>query len=183
MVNILSIAASFRTESSNKKLLGIAATLATQTGATITPIDYRDCECPLLRDDQDPSNLPQGAKHLASALHAADGFLLATPEYNWSMPGALKNLIDWLSVDASLPLKGKTALLLSASPSIRGGVVGLTQLRVPLEVLGVWVHPQLVGIGRAHEMLGDNALNDAKEQRFLEECVADFVKKTKAIVT
>ncbi|MEJ0010308.1 MAG: NAD(P)H-dependent oxidoreductase [Alphaproteobacteria bacterium] len=75
--------------------------------------------------------------------------MLATPEYNWSVPGGLKNLIDWLSVDLRTPLTDRTALLMCASPSARGGVTGLQHLRTSLEMLDVWIYPQIVAIGRA----------------------------------
>jgi chromate reductase len=183
MTKLLCMAASFRTESTNKKLLTLAANIAQARGAEITALDYRDTDCPALRDDKPVEPLPAGVQAFSSALHACDGMILAVPEYNWSIPGAFKNLIDWLSVDASLPLKSKTALLLCATPSVRGGITGLLQLRVPLEHLGVWVYPHCIGIGRSHETITESGLTEAKEQEFMVQVVSDFVAKTTALVT
>ena len=158
MPNLLALAASFRSHSLNRRLLNIATSLAKDTGARINELDYTACETPLYREEPD-----------------------GTPEYNWSIPGGLKNLIDWLSVDPRAPLAGKTALLMCASPSVRGGIVGLQQLRVPLEHLGMIVYPHAIGIGKAEIQFSDTRLMSDKEQNFLQTCVNDFVRITKAI--
>jgi NAD(P)H-dependent FMN reductase len=181
MPNLIALAASFRTHSLNKRLLDITIGLGERAGATIHALDYTACETPLYREEAEGDALPSGAKYFADALLKSDGLLLASPEYNWSIPGALKNLIDWLSVDPRAPLKGKTALLLCASPSVRGGIIGLQQLRVPLEHLGMIVYPHVIGIGKAESQFIASGLAGNKEQRFLEECVTDFVRITKAI--
>lgn len=173
-IKLLALAASTRTDSLNKKLLAIAVAQAQAAGAEVTMMDYAQCDAPLYRDDD--STMPTGAKQLADALHAHDGIILASPEYNWSMPGHLKNLIDWLSTDKSAPLKGKGALLLCASPSVRGGILGLNQLSLPLNHLGVYVYPHLIAIGEATTQLATaDALNN-KDKKFLIECVNDFVR-------
>jgi NAD(P)H-dependent FMN reductase len=175
------MAASFRADSINKKLLAIAGNYAAEAGATTTNIDYHSVESPLFRDDDSP--LPVGAQYLADMLHHADGIILAMPEYNWSIPGSFKNLIDWLSVAPNQPLRGKTALLLCASPSLRGGITGLLQLRVPLEHLGMWIYPQVVALGRATEIIDGEVITDEKEAAFLRECINDFVTKTWAMTS
>jgi len=109
-MKLLAMAASFRSESTNKRLLHIAAAIAAAQGAEVTHLDYSATDCPALRDDKPVAPLPAGVNAFSSALHACDGMILAVPEYNWSIPGAFKNLIDWMSVDPSLPFKGKTAL-------------------------------------------------------------------------
>lgn len=176
-VSLLAVAASYRPDSHNKLLLDIAIEKAISEGAVVTALDYNTLESPLFKEeDSVPHELPQGAKIFADALLAHDGLLLAAPEYNWSIPASLKNLIDWISVDARAPFNGKTALLLSASPSTRGGITGLMQLRVPLEVLHVWVYPQLISVGKAHETIKEVELLAKKEYNFLSAHVAQFVK-------
>ena len=181
MANLLALAASFRPHSLNKRLLGIAIPLAEQAGATVTELDYTACETPLYREETEGIPMPQGAALFADALLKSDGLILASPEYNWSIPGGLKNLIDWLSVDSRAPLKGKTALLMCASPSTRGGIIGLQQLRVPLEHLGMLVYPHVIGVGKAESQFTQSGLVSSKEQTFLQECVCDFVRITEAI--
>lgn len=179
-VKLLSIAASTRTGSHNARLVTLAARAAEGAGATVTTLDYAGCDAPIYHGDH-KGPLPKGAVILSEAIAAHDGLLLASPEYNWSIPGGLKNLIDWLSVDRSAPLKGRTALLMCASPSTRGGISGLQHLQVPLEVLGMWVYPQLIGIGDAANQITDSGIAKAKDQNHLVECVNDFVRATKAL--
>ena len=176
-VKILALAASHRADSVNKKLLAIAVAEATNAGAQVTVLDYAQCDAPLYRNE-DGQAFPEGAKRLSDALHAHDGIILASPEYNWSIPGALKNLIDWLSVERSAPLKGKNALLLCASPSVRGGILGLNQLSLPLAHLGVHVYPHLIAIGNAETELTAHGIANTKDKKFLTQCVTDFVQVT-----
>ena len=181
MPHLLALAASFRTGSLNRRLLAVAVNQAKQAGATVTELDYAACDAPLYHEELAGEQLPPGAKTLADALLQCDGLLLASPEYNWSMPGSLKNLIDWLSIDSRAPLHGKTALLMCASPSTRGGITGLLQLRVPLEHLGMWVYPHVVGVGDGEKNLQTGNLLTPKDESYLNTCVADFVRKTAAV--
>ncbi len=174
-VKLLALAASYRSNSLNRTLLAHAVAEAQKLGAEVTTLEYEACEAPLYRGEH--TELPAGAKLLADALLAHDGLLLASPEYNWSVPGSLKNLIDWISVDDRAPLKGRTAMLMCASPSVRGGISGLQHLRVPLELLGMFVYPQMVGIG---SMKNANMLRD-KDKKHLEACTQDFLRITGAI--
>jgi NAD(P)H-dependent FMN reductase len=150
---------------------------AQKAGAQVTVMDYAQCDAPLYRNEAGQA-FPEGAKRLSDALKAHDGILLASPEYNWSISGALKNLIDWLSVDKSAPLKGKHALLLCASPSSRGGILGLNQLSLPLAHLGVYVYPHLIAIGEAETQLTADGIANSKDKKFLSTCVTDFVRVT-----
>ena len=174
-MKLLSIAASYRPDSLNRMLVDHAAKVAFGLGAIIEPLDYAAVDVPIYREEESLQDLPPGALKLKAAIARNDGILLAAPEYNWSMPGSLKNLIDWLSVDSTDALKDKTILLLSASPSERGGRMGLVQLRVPLEILGAHVFPRVVSIGSAKSILSTNGINTPKEDRFLTQTVTDFV--------
>lgn len=174
-LKLLALAASFRPESLNKKLLALAVKKAEEAGAQVTTLDYAACDAPVYRNDGSQPT-PAGVTLLTEALSSHHGLLLASPEYNWAPPGGLKNLIDWLSIQPGKPLKGKHALLLCASPSVRGGVLGLSQLKLPLAQLGVHVYPQLVSVGQADAALASAEGIDAKNGAFLNECVTDFVR-------
>jgi chromate reductase len=180
MSRLLALAASYREPSLNKQLLALAVEEATRGGASVTLLDYAALDAPY-RGETVADGIPPAIAELAAMLPHHDGILLATPEYNWSIPGALKNILDWLSITAVAPLTGKTALLMCASPSTRGGISGLQQLRTPMELLGCWVYPQLIGIGRAHDHFGEGqSLREADDQ-YLRNCVHDFVRATKAL--
>src|SRR6188768_2384719 len=137
-VRLLAFAASLRRESWNRKLLAIAAPYAEAAGARVTARHFRDFEGPMY--DQDLFNeqgLPPGPQAFADALGAVDGIILATPEYNYSIAGTLKNLIDWVSRLRPTPLRRKSARLLSTSTGVVRGTRRLSQTRIPLQVCGV----------------------------------------------
>ncbi len=178
-VKLLSMAASFREHSLNRKLLTLASTIARNAGARVIELDYAACETPPYREETAEDGLPEGARRFIDALLESDGLILASPEYNWSMPGSLKNLIDWVSVDARKPFADRGALLLCASPSVRGGILGLNQLSLPLSHLGMHVYPQLIAIGNAEAQLGDASAMNEKDLKFLTQSVTDFVHRAK----
>ena len=188
---ILAFAGSTRTGSFNKKLLAIAAEAARAAGTTVTIVDLRDLALPLYDGDlEDASGLPDGAKKFKALLRESDGFLIASPEYNSSITGALKNAIDWASrseTDDEPPLvayRGKVAALCSASPGALGGLRGLVHLRAILGNIGVIVLPDQVCISTAHEAFDEaGKLKDerkAKQITSLARGLVEFVAKVKA---
>lgn len=181
MTKLLAFAASYRADSLNRKLLTIAAAQAEAEGAQVTILDYAALDAPIYRGETGVTALPASVETLSRAIAAHDGILLASPEYNWSIPGGLKNLIDWLSVDPRTPLNSKTVLLLCATTSHRGGISGLQHLRVTLEQLGCWCYPQLLGIGRAQDELQEGRLARDSVQQHLNYCVSDFIRAAKAL--
>lgn len=180
-MKLLALSASYRADSLNRQLLELSAQFARAQGAEVTMLDYAKLEAPIYRGEHTVDALPAPVEAFSAALRSHDGLLLASPEYNWSIPGGLKNLIDWLSIDARAPLNGKTGLLMCASPSMRGGISGLQHLRVPLELLGMWVYPQMIGIGRAQEQLAADRLEREADQQHLSYCVTDYLRATKAL--
>jgi NAD(P)H-dependent FMN reductase len=157
-------------------LLGHAAAVAERYGARVDLGELRDFDMPLYDGDAEAaSGIPEGAERLAERIAAADGLLIASPEYNFSMPGVLKNAIDWLSRRKPMPLRGKRALLLSASLSLVGGNRGLWALRIPLEVLGVHVFPEMYSLASAHQKLNDGKVDDEMLAKLLDGMVKRFV--------
>jgi len=151
-LRLLAFAASLRRDSWNKKLLACAANAARADGADIDHAEFAEFDTPLYNADlQESGGFPPGAQEFARRVVAADGFLLASPEYNFSLPGTLKNLLDWASRMRPMPLRGKHGMLLAASTSLVGGIRGLWQLRIPLEGLGVTLYPDMFALAQAHQ--------------------------------
>jgi NAD(P)H-dependent FMN reductase len=174
-VKVFAIAGSRRTASLNRKLLGIAAARLEGTGVEVEVGELRDFDMPLYDGDLEAaSGIPAGAQALGAKIADADGLLVASPEYNFSIPGPLKNAIDWLSRMKPMPLRGKRALLLSASLSLVGGNRGLWALRVPLEVLGVHVFPEMYSLASAHEQLAGEGVADPALAKLLDSMVGRF---------
>lgn len=176
---LFAFAASSRGGSYNQQLLS-AALADVGDGATLDrEMDYTQLTLPAFEDAYfDEDRVPAQATAIAQRVADADALMIAAPEYNWSMPGSLKNTIDWISRTNIKAFNGKPILLLCASPSTRGGTVGLTQLRVPFEVLGAWVYPQLLTVGAAHTAFAeDGTLLDTKNRKFVKNSVTDFIAK------
>ncbi len=184
-MRLLTLAASLRRESLNKRLMTLAERDAAAAGAELDHAEFREFEMPLYDGDlQEASGFPAGALELARRIAAADGIMLASPEYNYSLPGNLKNAIDWVSRMRPMPFRGKTALLLTASPSLVGGIRGLWQLRIPLEGLGVFVHPDMYALAsadRAFDAQGE--LRDPASGSRLTSLVNRFVKYASALAS
>jgi NAD(P)H-dependent FMN reductase len=143
-----------------------------------------DFQCPPYDLDVELSTgIPAGAQALHDKLVATDGFLIASPEYNASMPGYLKNTIDWVSRFRPQPFNGKQAFLMAASPSMTGGKIGLWALRQPLEHLGARVYPDMFALAQAHRAFDESGrIADAKLQTWFEtaiECFIDLVEASK----
>ena len=160
-LKVLVFAASLRKESWNRQLAALAARMAGEHGATVDLASMHDFDVPLYDGDAEAGHgIPAGAEELRKRLQANDAFILASPEYNASMSGAVKNLIDWASRFRPQPFDGRHGLLLSASPSLGGGNRGLWVLRVPLEHLGARIFPDMFSLATAHKALVDGDIAD-----------------------
>ena len=183
-VRLLVFGASLREGSINDRLAVLAAGVAQQKGATVERASMSQFECPPYDlDDELSTGLPAGAQALHDMLNSVDGFMIASPEYNASMPGILKNTIDWVSRFRPQPFNGKQAFLMAASPSMTGGKIGLWALRQPLEHLGVRTYPDMFALAQAHRAFDDaGRIADAKLQNWFEttiECFIDLVEASK----
>ena len=167
-LKVLIFAASLRRESLNKKLARLAARGAENLGATVDLASMDEFDVPLYDGDAETADgIPPGAHELRRRLVESDAFIIASPEYNGSMPGTIKNLIDWTSRFRPQPFDERHGLLLSASPSMVGGNRGLWALRVPLEHLGARIFPDMFSLAKAHETLsGDEIASDGLQERF-----------------
>ena len=168
---ILIFAGSLRKGSLNKKLARVAFEALKSAGGDATLIDLADFPVPVYDGDLEAEKgLPENARKLKALMIGHPGLLIVTPEYNSSIPGALKNVLDWASrQEGEEPVlaayKGKTAALLSASPGALGGLRSLVVLRAMLENIGTLVIPQQLAVSRAHEAFsGDGSLKDAKQK-------------------
>jgi NAD(P)H-dependent FMN reductase len=180
-LKVLVFGASLRADSLNRKLAALAARVCERYGATVDPASMHDFDVPSYDGDAESAGgLPMGAQELRRRLVANDAFIVASPEYNASMPGLLKNLIDWTSRFRPQPFDGKHGLLLSASPSMIGGNRGLWSLRVPLEHLGTRIYPDMFSLAQAHTALVDGELADVGLRARFEKNVQAFLSLAEA---
>ncbi|HXE58701.1 MAG TPA: NAD(P)H-dependent oxidoreductase [Gemmatimonadales bacterium] len=182
-MKVLAFAASLRKESHNRRLAALAARYAGEAGAEVDLADFADFRVPLYDGDVErTAGLPPGARELIRRAGPAAGLLIASPEYNYSLPGTLKNLIDWVSRAKPNPLRGKSALLLAASTSGFGGIRGLWQLRIPLEGMGVFVHPDMFALPNAARMFDDRGeLTEPERAERLRNLVRGYLSAARAL--
>ncbi|HEX8883670.1 MAG TPA: NAD(P)H-dependent oxidoreductase, partial [Noviherbaspirillum sp.] len=166
---------SARKASLNKRLVRVAAEGARRAGADVTEIDLRDFPVPIYDGDLEAEQgLPPKARELRQLMLEHQGFLIASPEYNGSIPALLKNLIDWTSravdgQDGLAPYRNKVAVLMSASPGSYGGLRGLVHVRAILGNIGVIVLPEQLAVGKAHEAFSlDGSMQNPKMQESVE---------------
>lgn len=184
---ILAFAGATRTGSFNKKLVRIAAAGAREAGAEVTLIDLRDFPLPLYDGDLETEHgLPENGRKLKDLFIAHDGVMISTPEYNSSVPGVLKNAIDWVSrpVSGQPPYEafaGKPAVIMSASSGAFGGARSLIDLRKILGTVQLLVLPNQISLPFAGKAFADDGrLIDEKRDsavRQLGATLVEFLRK------
>ncbi|TNF33202.1 MAG: NAD(P)H-dependent oxidoreductase [Gammaproteobacteria bacterium] len=132
----------------------------------------------LYNEDLDGDNKPESVIEFLARIQSADALLFATPEYNHSLPGGLKNAIDWASRPAfESVLKHKPCGILSATPSAVGGARAQADLKNVLDSTLSLIYPSVEYLlGSAHEKFNhDGKLIDATARRRLERYITGFV--------
>jgi chromate reductase len=156
-LRFLVFSASMRRESLNTRLAKLAKLVIEQNGGVVDFASMSEFDCPSFDHDlESKGDPPQGAVELRQRLLANNAFIISSPEYNASMPGHLKNAVDWVSRFRPQPFNERHALLMSASPSMAGGNRGLWSLRIPFEHLGTRVFPDMFSLAIAHKAFTPN---------------------------
>jgi len=173
---ILAFAGSARKDSFNKKLLRVAVRAAEEAGAEVTLLDMAEYPLPLYDGDlESRDGLPTNAAKLKRLFLDHDGLMIASPEYNSSISGALKNAIDWVSrpEEGRAPLDcfaGKVAAICSAAAGGVGGMRGLVHVRAILGNIQVLVIPAQVTVPASYDAFNDDgSLKDEKKHAATED--------------
>lgn len=168
-MTILGISGSLRRDSHNRALLLAAGELLPE-GAELELFEGLR-EVPPFDEDEEAGPAPRAVARLRAGIAAADAVLISTPEYNGSIPGQLKNALDWVSrPHATNPLRNKPVAVMGASTGAFGAVWAQAELRKVLGAIGARVVEGELALGHAHERLGDE---DVLEQ--LAEVLATLV--------
>lgn len=167
---IVALSGSLRAASYNTASIKAAAELAADR-AEIELLDISTL--PLYNQELDGDHAPAAVFELAEKIRAADAVLFATPEYNYSIPGLLKNAIDWLSRQKPQPFAGKPAAIMSSSMGVMGGVRAQYHLRQILVYLDLHlVNKPEVMIGSAHQRFDEQGiLTDETTREFVGDLV------------
>jgi chromate reductase len=178
VAKILSICGSLRKGSYNRMLMKALPELA-PPGLSITEAPpFR--EFPLYDADiQGATGFPAAVTALADAIRAADGVIFCTPEYNFSLPGGLKNAIDWVSRLPNQPFAGKPVAIQSASPGpLGGGRVQYDLRRAMVFLDALTLNKPEIFVGNCAQKFDEKtgALTDAATRDFVRQQLAAFAK-------
>ncbi len=175
-MNIIAIIGSLRKESFNRKLFAVASRHAIQLGVTVNEAPIGDL--PLYNEDIEVDPWPPAAKRFYDQIAAADAVLLISPEYNYSIPGVLKNALDWASVGDNA-WKDKAVAIMGVSIGQYGTTKMQMHLRQALVGTGpifVVSQPQ-VAIGPASTAFNpDGTLSDAKMDDRVRQLLANLIE-------
>jgi chromate reductase len=183
---ILAFAGSLREGSLNKKVVRVAADGARAAGAEATVIDLRDFDMPIYNaDTHERDGFPEKAAAFQQLLIDHDGILICSPEYNGSLPGGMKNAIDWASrirepgQKMYAAFENKIAGIMTASPGSFGGLRALNHLRGVLTIMTVKVLPLEVAVTFANQKFEGDAMTDEKTKAILEKLGAELTHTIK----
>jgi chromate reductase len=175
-MRVLGISGSLRRDSHNTKLLRAAREMFEQHGAQFEI--YPDLKLvPPYDEDDDRDPAPAAVAQLRAAVAGADALFFSTPEYNSSIPGQLKNAVDWLSRPiATNVLRNKPVAVIGASTGMFGAVWAQAELRKALAAAGARVVEGEVAVGHAHTRFDEQGeLNDLAIAEQVQEVVATLI--------
>jgi chromate reductase len=171
---LLAISGSLRRASNTTAVLrGLAPLLADRAQLELLPLN----EVPPYDADLDGDAAPEPVRRLKQAITQCDGLVIGSPEYNYGMPGVLKNAIDWASRPGfASPLKGKPALIITTSPGLFGGVRAQAQIRDVLSaVLARPVARPHLAIPAVDKKLADGRITDDATLQLLKAGLGDVL--------
>jgi chromate reductase, NAD(P)H dehydrogenase (quinone) len=179
MTRVLGISGSLRRDSHNTNLLRAAAEAA---GPDLELELFEGLkEIPPYDEDDDVHPRPAAVARLNSAIEAADAVLFSTPEYNSSIPGQLKNALDWVSRPvATNVLRNKPVVVVGASTGGFGAVWAQAELRKVLAALGARVLELELPVPHAHTRFEDGALADDEIRNGLAEAIEALEDEVRA---
>jgi NAD(P)H-dependent FMN reductase len=180
-MKLLLMAASLREDSLNQKLIRDAARRVEAQGAEADVAEFIAFDSPSYNGDRHDDTPPQ-VLAFRDRLQAADGLVLSSPEYNYSMPGSFKNLFDWMSTLKPMPWHRLNVLLMSATVSPSSGAQGMFSLRIPFDGCGAHVYPQNFLLRSAQDAFDDQGrLKEEALAARLDESLAGFQKFCRAM--
>jgi chromate reductase, NAD(P)H dehydrogenase (quinone) len=175
-MRILGISGSLRRDSHNTRLLRGVGELLPE-GVELELFDQLGAIPPFNEDAEHET--PPAVAALKAAIAGADAVLVATPEYNASIPGVLKNALDWVSrpVRTEAPLMGKPAAVIGASTSLFGAIWAQAETRKVLSTIGARVVDRELPLPQAEEALGrDDLPVDSDARELLEATLTELIE-------
>lgn len=176
-LQIFAFCGSLRKSSYNRMLMRAAEELAPE-GVSFDSFDIG--RLPLYNEDVRSQGFPPPVEELREKIRAADALLFVTPEYNYSVPGVLKNAIDWASRPPDQPFSGKPAAIMGASPSKLGSARAQYHLRQSCVYLNIYLvnQPEVIVAASNNKFDADGRLMDEPTRKLVAELVQMLVNWT-----
>jgi chromate reductase len=180
-MRVLGISGSLRRDSDNTKLLRVAGEMFDAAGVEFKLYEELK-QVPPYDEDDDRDPAPTAAAHVRAAVAGADAILFSTPEYNHSIPGQLKNVVDWLSRPVGAgALANKPVAVVGSSRGVFGAVWAQAELRKVLAASSARVVEGEVAVGQSHTRYDENGeLTDAGIREQLQAVVDELIEQTAA---
>lgn len=182
MTTIVAIPGSIRRASLNRRLLRAAAARLTAAGATVDEADVEAMDLPIYNGDlQDRDGVPAAAVDLQARIAAADGVLIASPEYNGAFSPLLKNTLDWITRVDMVTFQPTLIGLIGASPGRRGAVHGMGMVEEMFRYMRCTVHQPHFSVPTANEAMDDaGEITDPDLAERLTEWAAGYLRAAEA---
>lgn len=182
-MRIVTLAGSLRKESYNRKLLALAEKSLAELKVEVDHLDLHEYPLPLYNADvESEQGPPPEVWKIKARIAAAQGIVIASPEYNGSIPGALKNMIDWTSRGDPQPYAGKVVGLMGATSGLWGAQRMMPHLRMSLQILNAHVIPQQVSVREAAKVWDkDGVLLDEKLPGIVAKFAREFLQTTEKL--
>ena len=179
-MRVLGLSGSLRSGSHNSQLLRAAAELL-PPGTEL--VEFEDLKAIPPFDEDDEHSFPEPVLALHEAVADADAVLISTPEYNHSLPGQLKNALDWLSrPSGQSPVRGKPAAVVGATTGLFGAVWAQAEGRKVLAAMGAHVVDSELPVGQAHDAFTpDGALADPDLETAYGDLLAQLTDRAPAL--
>lgn len=178
MVKIIAFSGSLRKGSFNKMALRVAVKAAEEAGASVEVLDLKDYPMPGYDQDIEDTGIPEIVEKFKAKINSADGILISSPEYNHSIPGILKNVIDWASRKSPQlkdVFKNKKVGLLTASDGSFGGVRAQAAWLPVFKTIGLIIYPPQQPIPTAQNVFDERGnIIDAKMKERIETFAKGF---------
>ena len=181
-IRVFAICGSLRKGSLNRMALNAAEALAPEG------MSFESCEIgsfPLYNEDVRAQGFPPPVSEMRERIRSSDAILFATPEYNYSIPGVLKNAIDWLSRPPDQPFDGKPVAIMGASPGQSGTVRAQYHLRQTCVYLNMFPvnRPEVLIAGADRKFDANGRLTDETTTKVLAQllqALADWTERLRA---
>ncbi len=181
-MKILAFGGSLRKGSLSLMALHFVASIMEEAGIEVEVLDLKDFEMPNYSQDIEDRGLPEVVEKFKQKIKDSDGLLISSPEYNHSVPGYLKNMIDWASRNSPElkdVFKGKIVGLVTSSDGSFGGIRARTSWLPTFATLGLLTYPTQMPIPTAQDKFAETGeITDPKLKERLTKFAQDFVEFT-----